>query len=286
MTLSDFELNHPCGVLLSRALTERALLATVPDVVESKRDAHTGWVWYQLPMLREEDYIIRVGLGFNDGSLATIKFADTNPIFGVDWNEWSEEKERLRAKSTERWLQIRGIAVGSYSWGSVWAGYDGKGGHGSATVRLGILDISAPKNRHDSEWLAMRAALWPEVAHAEHLLAMDDALARGHYVRLAGGPSGVALGFVEASKRVDYVNGTESSPVAFLEGIYVMPQFRRQGVARALVAAVVNWARGQGCRELASDSLLPNIDAHAAHTAMGFEETERVVFFRMALPDE
>jgi aminoglycoside 6'-N-acetyltransferase I len=113
---------------------------------------------------------------------------------------------------------------------------------------------------------------------------MADAVERGHFVRLARDVSGVALGFVEASKRVDYVNGTSTSPVAFLEGIYVVPEFRRRGVARSLVDAVVNWARGEKCRELASDSLLPNTDAHAAHRALGFDETERVVYFRMVIP--
>jgi aminoglycoside 6'-N-acetyltransferase I len=112
---------------------------------------------------------------------------------------------------------------------------------------------------------------------------MADALARGYYIRLAHAAGGAALGFVEASKRLDYVNGTDSSPVAFLEGIYVVPQFRRQGVARTLVAAVMKWARAQGCHELASDSLLWNTDAHAAHRALGFEETQRVVYFRKVL---
>ncbi len=51
-----------------------------------------------------------------------------------------------------------------------------------------------------------------------------------------------------------------------------------------LVKAVIEWGRGQGCRELASDSLVANGDAHAVHRALGFEETERVVYFRMALP--
>ncbi len=130
----------------------------------------------------------------------------------------------------------------------------------------------------------MRMALWPEASDAEHLLGMADALRRGHYIRLARGANAVALGFVEASKRADYVNGTDSSPVAFLEGIYVAPAFRRQGIARALVDAVENWAREEGCGELASDSLLPNTDAHATHKALGFEETERVVYFRKVLP--
>jgi aminoglycoside 6'-N-acetyltransferase I len=82
---------------------------------------------------------------------------------------------------------------------------------------------------------------------------MVDALARGHYVRLAVTASGSAMGFVEASKRVDYVNGTSSSPVAFLEGLYVAPKSRRKGIARALVESVVKWASTEGCLELASD---------------------------------
>jgi aminoglycoside 6'-N-acetyltransferase I len=114
---------------------------------------------------------------------------------------------------------------------------------------------------------------------------MADALARGHYVRLAVSASGSAVGFVEASKRVDYVNGTNSSPVAFLEGLYVVQSFRRQGVARALVDSVAKWALAEGCTELASDSLLDNTAAHIAHRALGFEETERVVYFRRALHD-
>jgi aminoglycoside 6'-N-acetyltransferase I len=88
---------------------------------------------------------------------------------------------------------------------------------------------------------------------------MADALARGHYVRLAVIASGTVVGFIEASKRVDYVNGTNSSPVASLEGLYVVQSWRRQGVARALVESVVKWALAEGCRELASDSLLENL---------------------------
>lgn len=83
--------------------------------------------------------------------------------------------------------------------------------------------------------------------------------------------------------RHDYVNGTSSSAVAFLEGIYVHPSWRRHGVARALVAAVMNWGRSQGCGELASDALLENTSSHLMHEALGFEETERVVYFRMSL---
>ena len=147
------------------------------------------------------------------------------------------------------------------------------------------MHLTAPQGSADSAWLTLRLALWPDVAESEHLTGMADALVRGHYVRLAVTADGSPVGFVEASKRVDYVNGTSTSPVAFLEGLYVVPSSRRQGIARALVESVVKWALAAGCSELASDSLLDSTTAHAAHRALGFEETERVVYFRRMLHD-
>ena len=95
--------------------------------------------------------------------------------------------------------------------------------------------------------------------------------------------SGEPIGVAEAALRTDYVNGTSSTPVAFLEGIYVLPDARRQGVAAALMQEVERWARESGCRELASDASLENQASHAVHRALGFEETERVLFFRKPL---
>nr|WP_241823604.1 GNAT family N-acetyltransferase [Sphingomonas sp. Sph1(2015)] len=51
----------------------------------------------------------------------------------------------------------------------------------------------------------------------------------------------------------------------------------------ALVAAVADWGRAQGCSEFASDAELENVDSHAMHRALGFVETERVVYFRWEL---
>lgn len=92
-----------------------------------------------------------------------------------------------------------------------------------------------------------------------------------------------AVGFAEATIRRDYVEGCETSPVVFLEGVYVRPEARRGGVAQALADAVAEWGKVKGCTEFASNALLDNSDSHRFHAAIGFAETERVVFFRRAL---
>ncbi len=134
-------------------------------------------------------------------------------------------------------------------------------------------------------WLSLREALWPHCSREQHLAEMSSFLSHPerHVQFVAYSEPERAAGFVEAALRHDYVNGTSSSPVAFLEGIYVVPARRRQGVAAELVDAVATWAVAMGCCEFASDALLDNTLSHLVHKALGFRETERVVFFRKAI---
>jgi aminoglycoside 6'-N-acetyltransferase I len=134
------------------------------------------------------------------------------------------------------------------------------------------------------EWIALRVALWPEYSAGELREGAAAMIgASNMLVLIARAETGEAAGFAEASIRRDYVNGCETSPVAFLEGIYVAPDHRKRGVAKALADAVADWGRALGCSEFASDALLDNKASHAFHAAIGFEETERVVYFRKAL---
>ncbi|MFK3780057.1 aminoglycoside 6'-N-acetyltransferase [Agrobacterium sp. NPDC089420] len=132
---------------------------------------------------------------------------------------------------------------------------------------------------HRDEWCLLRHRLWPDTAPAEHLTELRGVCDTGAAF-IVHDPAGVAIGFAEVSLRRDYVNGCDTSPVAFLEGIYVEEAFRKRGVAAALVAEVTRWAIGQGVSELASDADIKNVDSHRMHAALGFEETERVVYFR------
>ena len=135
---------------------------------------------------------------------------------------------------------------------------------------------------------ALRHELWPEDAidsHAAELRAQLGDPDGDIALFLALDAEGAPLAFADIALRYDYVNGCESSPVAFLEGIYVTAAHRRQGIARALVEAAQLWGREQGCAEFASDALLDNEESHSFHRAMGFEETERVVYYRKPLAD-
>jgi len=147
------------------------------------------------------------------------------------------------------------------------------------------MNIAAATATDLADWAALRQALWPRhglKGHAEQIAQMlEEPGDLANFI--ARNADGVAVGLAEACLRHDYVNGCQTRPVAFLEGIYVAPEHRRHGTARQLVTAVEDWARARGCSEFASDAGIDNIDSHTMHAALGFAETQRVVYFRKAL---
>ena len=120
--------------------------------------------------------------------------------------------------------------------------------------------------------------LWPDNsleemnAEFEELLGKEDAA-----VFLA--EDGKAMGFAQCQLRRDYVEGTDSSPVGYLEGIFVREEYRRKGVAKALLAACEAWAKDMGCTEFASDCELTNYESYRFHLALGFLEAGRIICF-------
>ena len=91
------------------------------------------------------------------------------------------------------------------------------------------------------------------------------------------------IGFAQCQLRHDYVEGTESSPVGYLEGVFVSDGYRKKGYAAELVSACEQWAKEKGCSELASDCELVNEDSLKFHMALGFEEANRIICFRKDL---
>ena len=89
----------------------------------------------------------------------------------------------------------------------------------------------------------------------------------------------IPVGFAQCGLRRDYVEGTESSPVGYLEGIFVKENYRKQGYAKNLLAACETWAKSMGCTEFASDCELDNAGSMHFHLAMGFTEANRIICF-------
>lgn len=94
---------------------------------------------------------------------------------------------------------------------------------------------------------------------------------------------GVPIGFAQCQLRHDYVEGTETSPVGYLEGIFIKEGFRHQGYARELLTECEDWARQNGCEEFASDCELDNDDSFRFHKAMNFAEANRIICFTKKL---
>jgi aminoglycoside 6'-N-acetyltransferase I len=75
----------------------------------------------------------------------------------------------------------------------------------------------------------------------------------------------------------------QTSLVAYIEGWYVDEESRRRTLGTRLVQAAEAWARSHGLKEIASDTQLENAISIQAHTALGYEEVERLMCFRKAL---
>ena len=147
-----------------------------------------------------------------------------------------------------------------------------------------MIAIVPANEEHLDGWAALRHALWDEEPVEVHRAEAAEQLADPErFLNLVAQEGGAVVAFAEASIRHEYVNGCEGSPVAFLEGVFVVPEVRRQGLARRLVAAVADWGRARGAREFASDAWHDDTESHAFHLAAGFAETERVVYFRQEI---
>jgi aminoglycoside 6'-N-acetyltransferase I len=137
-------------------------------------------------------------------------------------------------------------------------------------------------------WLRMRQALWPEDERGGgwHAKEIEEFLA-GRLkmplaVLVAVDEADAPSGFVELFIR-PYAEDCDTDRVAYLEGWYVEPEFRRRGVGRALIAASEQWGRDQGCTEFGSDALIDNTISAAAHQALGFVETAQIRCFKKDL---
>ena len=93
----------------------------------------------------------------------------------------------------------------------------------------------------------------------------------------------VPVGFAQCQLRYDYVEGTKTTPVGYLEGIFVMEKCRNRGYAKELLNQCEMWAKDRGCKEFASDCEIHNDNSFQFHKAMNFTEANRIICFTKKL---
>lgn len=142
-------------------------------------------------------------------------------------------------------------------------------------IRAGLGEVNS--------LVELAVLLWPEhqAEALEHEFALLMAENKAAFFLARAGE--LPVGFAQCALRHDYVEGTSTSPVGYLEGIYVREEHRREGVAAGLLSACEAWARQRGCREFASDCGLDNAQSLRFHLAAGFEEANRIICFTKKL---
>ena len=125
--------------------------------------------------------------------------------------------------------------------------------------------------------------LWHDHAADKMYYDLGTIMMSGESVFFLAYEEETPVGFAQWQLRHDYVEGTETSPVGYLEGIYVKAEARQHGFASQLMKSCEDWARGAGCVEFASDCEIRNEESMEFHLKLGFTEANRIICFKKHL---
>jgi aminoglycoside 6'-N-acetyltransferase I len=153
---------------------------------------------------------------------------------------------------------------------------------------MSSVQIRAAKPSDKAVLGQMRHALWPDSSvehHEEELVPILAGKSPGimPLVYFVAEENGAVVGFVEVGLRSTADGCDWTRAVGYIEGWYVAGSHRRRGVGAQLIAAAENWAREQGCTEMASDTQSDNAQSLQAHLRLGYEIAERSILFRKSL---
>ncbi len=146
---------------------------------------------------------------------------------------------------------------------------------------INYMKISHVTNTNAKSWAELCNELWPHNSVIEMLKVFKNGEYKNEYLYQI---NDIYVAFLSLSIRNDYVEGKiDSNPVAYLEGIYVKPLYRRNGIARELVNFAKTWAVENGSSMIASDCELSNKESRIFHNSIGFDEANVNVHFTMKL---
>lgn len=137
---------------------------------------------------------------------------------------------------------------------------------------------------NDLEILAKLAVImWQNHSITELINEFSEIMANGKSVFFLKYEKDLPVGFAQCQLRYDYVEGTNTFPVGYLEGIFVKEGYRNKGYAKELLAECEIWTKESGCHEFANDCEIDNINSFYFHKAMNFIEANRIICFTKTL---
>jgi len=152
----------------------------------------------------------------------------------------------------------------------------------TARKGIGIIMIVTVTKENENAWAQMCVALWKDLTVDSVLRMSHEGLFKNEFLYFEDGEPAA---FLSLSLRSDYVEGTNSCPVGYIEGLYVKPEYRRRGIAEKMVIHAKEWSKQFGCAELASDCTLDNAASQSFHNDVGFTEAGRIVCYTMQIEE-
>jgi aminoglycoside 6'-N-acetyltransferase I len=155
----------------------------------------------------------------------------------------------------------------------------------SVAIDSTLVRIRLTQPSDAAELARLYFALWQDSSVETHRRELD-ALLEGKppstlpLINLVAEISdGHLIGFLQASLRSHADGCDPSRPVGFIEGWYVAPEYRKQGIGRRLLATAEDWARSLGCLEMASDTQIDNHTSQIVHQVLGYDVVDRCAIF-------
>ncbi len=130
-----------------------------------------------------------------------------------------------------------------------------------------------------NELVPMALELWPDNTYEGLKEDLADLLKSEKHASFLYQSDGENVGFIQLSTRHDYVEGSDSSPVGYVEGIYVKPEYRGKNIAKEMITHGEQWALSKGCTQMASDVEQHNTVSYEFHKRIGFKEANRLICF-------
>jgi hypothetical protein len=125
------------GIRVGPSLTREWFLASRVAKECKELVRNEPYCSFDLPRVSFQGRCYAWSLWFKGSALTRVSICCADAEFGLSWDDWSEEKERARERTHE---EVLNSALGAdwreakYGWGSVFSGYDPKGGGSSVEV--------------------------------------------------------------------------------------------------------------------------------------------------------